>query len=155
VVLGRGEIAVVAVGEFDGACRPQGALLLDLQADLDERFAGVGDNARLSPGIEVVKLPGYLEAVLNGVLEIRDGGDNVSRVHVPAWVVILVDREDPGVVLVLIVQGTEILRILGDKNEPVPLSIVKMNRVGFRGDSGVRWPNHGVPCLGEQLGKKV
>src|SRR5260370_1546745 len=50
------------------------------------------ENQGLSPGIEVVKLPGYLEAVLNGVLDMRDGGDNVSRIHVPAWFFILVDR---------------------------------------------------------------
>ena len=40
-------------------------------------------------------------------------------------------------------------------NEPVPLSMAKMNHVRFGGDSGVRWPNHGLPRLGEQLGKKV
>jgi hypothetical protein len=86
---------------------------------------------------------------------IEHGGDNVRRAHVPAWVVILVDREDPGVVWVLVVQGTEILRVLGDENEPVPLSIAKMNLVGFPGDSGVCWPNHDVPRAGEQLGKRV
>jgi hypothetical protein len=109
----------------------------------------------LSPAIEVVKLTGYLVAVLDGLFDVRDGSDHIRIAHVPAGVIVLVNAQDPGVVLVLIVQGTEILRVFGDENEPVPLSIVKMNGVGFRGDTGVRWPNHSVPHLGEQLDKKV
>ena len=84
-----------------------------------------------------------------------DGSDDIRIAHVPAWVIILVDRKNPRVVLVLVVQGTEILRVFGDENEPVPLSIAKMNIVGFPSGSGVCWPDHGVPRLGEQLGQEV
>jgi hypothetical protein len=42
------QVAVVAVGEFDGAGRPQRAFLFDLQANLDEGFARVGDDAEFA-----------------------------------------------------------------------------------------------------------
>ena len=48
VLLWRGQVAVVAVGQLDREGMFQRALLFDLQADLDKGFAGIGDDAEFA-----------------------------------------------------------------------------------------------------------
>src|SRR4051794_35890630 len=48
MLLGSGQVAVVAVGKFDGERVPEWALLFDLQADFHERFTWAGGNTQVT-----------------------------------------------------------------------------------------------------------
>src|SRR4051812_12138898 len=69
----------------------------------------------LPPGIQFMKLAGYDIPMLDSGLDPPDSRHNVRWAHVSGPIIILIDSENPRVVLVEIVEGVEVVRVLRDE----------------------------------------
>src|SRR5262249_5374898 len=96
------------------------------------RPRGTQERSSISPIVEDMELSVYgRTAVRHCLFDVLDGPDNVRVAHVARGVIILVDGEDAGVLLVRIVKGLEVSRVLGDDGEAVASGEAKVNIVLF------------------------